>query len=72
MSYFEFIDRIKRTDYLIRSQSTGNAIELAGKVGVCRRTIFDYLDHIKARGGEIHFDKKRKTFYYKNNFELFF
>jgi len=72
MSYFEFIDRIKRTDYLIRSQATGTATEMAGKLGVCRRTVFEYIDHIKEKGAEVHFDKKKKTFFYKNNFVLIF
>ena len=72
MSYFEFIDRVKRTDFYIRSEATGNAIEFASKLGVSRRTIFDYLKVIKTKGGEIHFDKRRRTFYYKKSFRLNF
>ncbi|HKR03115.1 MAG TPA: DNA-binding protein [Bacteroidia bacterium] len=72
MSYFEFIDRVKRTDYYIRSEATGNAVEFATKLGVSRRSVFDYLNVIKAKGAEICFDKRRKTFYYKKPFRLNF
>ena len=72
MSYIQFIDRIKRTDDLIRTGGTGSAEELASKLGVCRRTVFDYLDHIKAKGAKICYDKSKRTFYYDSHFKLNF
>jgi hypothetical protein len=72
MGYFEFIDRIKKMDSLIHCEKTGNAKELGLKLKVSRRTVFDYINIIREKGGEIKFDNRRKTFYYTNSFKLDF
>jgi predicted DNA-binding transcriptional regulator YafY len=72
MSYFEFIDRMKRLDSFIRSEITGTAEELSTKLGVCRRTVFEYLDILKSKGAEIEFRKHKRSYCYSNPFELDF
>jgi hypothetical protein len=70
MGYYKFIDRIKRVDYFLRCQQTGTAKEFGEKLGVSRRTVFEYLDFIKTKGAEISFNKITKTYFYKIPFLL--
>jgi predicted DNA-binding transcriptional regulator YafY len=70
MSYFTYIDRIKKIDSLIRRGSTGCAEEIADVMGVSRSTVFNYLDVLRSMGAEISYSKKSNSFYYVNNFRL--
>lgn len=72
MAYFEFIDRLKKLDLLLRNEVTGTSAELANKLGVSRRTIFDYIDILKSKGAEIKFSRSKKTFYYQSKYTLNF
>lgn len=72
MCYFEFIDRLKRVDNLIHAENTGNSEAFAKKIGISRRSVFDYLKALKEKGAAIEFSKTRKTFYYKEKFKLNF
>ncbi len=53
MSYEEQTARIERLFLLIDRTNTGTAKELAKKLGVSRRTIFNDLDFLKGRGCQI-------------------
>jgi biotin operon repressor len=72
MSYFEYIDRLKRMDTLIRSEITGTAEELGDTLGVCRRTVFEYIDILKSKGAEIEFRKHKRSYCYSSGFQLSF
>ena len=72
MNSFEIIERIKRLDYFLRSKCTGNSSELAKKLGVCRRTVFDDMDIIRSKGADIYYSKISRTYYYQKEFKLIF
>jgi len=74
MSFEEQTVRIELLISMIGSSKTGTADELAEKLGVSRRTIFNDFDFLKGRGYQIvfchavnsyHFEKKR------NNISIF-
>jgi predicted DNA-binding transcriptional regulator YafY len=71
----EILSRLERIDRLIRIKGTGSAMELARKIGVSRRSVFDYLNILKDRGAPIKYSLKRKTYYYEEdgffNFSFF-
>jgi hypothetical protein len=66
----KILDRLARLDQLIRTNRTGTAEELAQKLGISRRQLYNYFDEMKAFGLEIEFDRYAQTFRYCNNVRL--
>jgi len=60
-----FVDRLERMDYLIRTKATGTPAELADKLNISRRSVYDYINLLKEMGAPIAFCRKRKSFYYE-------
>ncbi|MFZ2906534.1 MAG: HTH domain-containing protein [Cyclobacteriaceae bacterium] len=49
---------------LIEKQKTGTPEELAKKLGISRRMLFEYLTAVKANGMPVHYCRTRKRYYY--------
>jgi len=64
MAYDDYCRKMERLKYLIKREYTGNADELAEKLGVSRRTAFNYLETLRDEGVVIKFSKFRGTYYY--------
>jgi predicted DNA-binding transcriptional regulator YafY len=64
------LNRLDRLDYFIGRQSTGTADELAQKLGISRRQLYNYLDEMKVLGVEVEYDRFAKTYRYKGNMRL--
>ncbi|RXQ97405.1 helix-turn-helix domain-containing protein [Ancylomarina salipaludis] len=64
MSYREYVNRIEYLKYLINNKRTGTAQELALKLGVSRRTVFDYLSHLRDEGHRICYCRKTRTYWF--------
>lgn len=58
------LNRLHRIDRLIRMKGTGNAAELACKVGLSRAHIYQYLNLMKTLGAPIKYCKHRQSYYY--------
>lgn len=71
MTFLEKISTIDRLDQLIRMKATGAPDELANKLGVSRRTVFDIINTMKKMDAPIGFCKHRKTYYYQYECKLF-
>jgi predicted DNA-binding transcriptional regulator YafY len=67
MGFEEQTARIERLICLIDSTKTGNASELAKKVGVSRRTLFRDLDFLKGKGLQIVFCHTDRSFKFATN-----
>lgn len=65
---FKQISRIERLDDLIRRKSTGTPAELASKMGVSKRSIYDLMDELRAHGAIIQYNKFSRTYYYLEDF----
>ena len=70
MTFLEKLKVIQRLDGLIRRKATGNANELADKLGISRSTVFALLECMKCMGAEIAFSDIRRTYYYTEDKEL--
>ncbi|GAB4236176.1 MAG: hypothetical protein Tsb0034_10720 [Ekhidna sp.] len=70
MNFIRQIERLKRLNKLIEQEQTGTPDELAARLGIKRRTLYDLLENIKALGAEVEYDRKSKTFYYRNNHKI--
>ena len=70
MNFIEKLQVIERVDGLIRRKATGSAQELADRLGVSRRCVYDIIEVMKTMGALIEYDQQRKTFYYSEMCEL--
>jgi hypothetical protein len=66
MSFIKYYERLKRIDDLIRRRATGTPKELADKIGVSERWIYECLKEIKLLGGALKYCDKSKTYFYEN------
>ena len=60
-----------RIDYLIKIKGTGTPDEMAKKLGISQRTLFNYLNYLKALGAPINYCKNRKSYYYDYDVKFF-
>ena len=66
--------RIERLIRLINYSDTGSAVQLAKKMGVSRRTIFNDLELMKGKGYQIVFCRLVNSYLFekkRNNFSFF-
>jgi predicted DNA-binding transcriptional regulator YafY len=70
----EIICRLERIDHLIRSKATGTPVELASRLGLSERCIYNYISLLKDMGAPIKFCRLRNTYYYdsKGGFKFTF
>ena len=69
MSYREYASRIELLKELIKKERTGTSYELANKLNVSRRTVFDDLAQLRDEGHKIAYSWKKRTYYFlENNF----
>jgi predicted DNA-binding transcriptional regulator YafY len=65
MSNANSIYRLEYLADLIRRKATGSPRELAEKVGVSERTIYDLINTLKELEGPISYDADRRTYYFR-------
>jgi predicted DNA-binding transcriptional regulator YafY len=72
MKFIEEIELLKRLDQLIRLKATGTPTQLASRLNVSERTIFNQIDTLRILGAPIKFCKKEKCYYYVYDVKLLF
>lgn len=60
-----FLNRIEYIDWLLRTETAGNADSLAKKLHVSKRTVFNYLKWMRDKGAPIVYSKDSDTFLYQ-------
>ena len=60
-----YFERLEYMDFLIRSGKSGTLNEMALKLGVSRRTAFEYLGILESLGAEIEYNSVKKVYCYK-------
>jgi predicted DNA-binding transcriptional regulator YafY len=68
----KFIQTVKKIDDLIGLEKTGSARELANKMRVSIRCVYNYIKLMKLRGAPIEYNRKKKTFVYIENGKFYF
>ncbi|MFA8298682.1 MAG: HTH domain-containing protein [Hyphomicrobiales bacterium] len=63
---------LKRIDQLIRLRATGTPSELANKINVSERCIYNYLNFMKELGCPISYSHSIKSYYYEYEGKFFF
>jgi predicted DNA-binding transcriptional regulator YafY len=64
------LDRLIRLDILIQKRVTGNPVELAKKIGISERSVYDYIRMMKDMGAPIKFCRSDRTYEYEENGHL--
>jgi len=66
MSRFDFFDKLIFLEKLIRQECSGTPDELAERLSVSRRTVYNMIDILESYGATISFSRRRQTFHYTN------
>jgi biotin operon repressor len=69
MSYKDFLEKRETLLRHIKVERTGNAEQLANKLGFSRRTLFNYMDLLKDEGLNIKFCRTRVTYFFAEKFD---
>jgi predicted DNA-binding transcriptional regulator YafY len=65
------LNRLKSLDYFIKSRTTGNARELAEKLEITERSVYNYLNLMKSMGAPIAFSIYRQSYIYEDDGQFF-
>ena len=70
----EILSRIQRLDQLIRIKGTGSPTELAQRIGISERSVYEYLKLMKGLGAPIKYSREKKSYSYtyEGNFRIEF
>ena len=67
MNFIRQIERLQLLNKLLEQERTGTPEELAQRLGIKRRTLYDMIESIKSLGADVVYDRKLQTFYYRNH-----
>lgn len=63
----EYLNRLTYLDHLIKSKSGGPPEQLARRLNISERTLFETLKHMKSLGAPIRYCRYRKLYYYEED-----
>lgn len=72
MKLIEQLQLLDRLDQLIRLKATGTPDELADRLGVSRRTVYNLIQMLNDLGAEISYNKCRGSFQYDADIQFQF
>lgn len=74
MTLLKNVQRYKQLHSLIKRGATGNAKELAYKMGITERQVYNYIQELRDLDIPIQYDTVHSTYYYEKpvHFEFFF
>ncbi|HLD53777.1 MAG TPA: HTH domain-containing protein [Sediminibacterium sp.] len=67
-----FICTVKKLDHLICNANTGSAQDLARKMRLSTRCIYNYINIMKTNGAPIIYNRSRKSFIYQKSGNFYF
>jgi predicted DNA-binding transcriptional regulator YafY len=70
MKFLEEIDRLQRLHRLIRLKATGTPSQLASRLQVSERTVYNEVETLRALGAPIKYCKVRQSYFYAYDIEL--
>jgi len=67
MKFFEQMKRFERIDQLVRLKATGAPKELASKLNISERRMYDLINAMKEMGAPITYSHQRQSYYYEKH-----
>lgn len=63
----DILGNLEKLDRLIHVKGTGSPRELAKRVGISERSLYEYLKLMKDRGAPVAYSRERGTYFYEDN-----
>lgn len=70
MNSIKNLERLQRLHLLIEQEATGSPKELASRMHISERLVYNLIEQLRDYEADVCFDRKRKTYYYSDNFHL--
>lgn len=70
MNVFSKLNKLEQLHKLVKEQKTGSPFELSNVLEISRSSLYILIDELKSFDCQIHYSRKRQTFYYKSEVEL--
>ena len=70
MDIFASLFRLHRIHQLILQETTGTPSELALRVQLHKRQIYNILDKLREKGAIIEYNNTKRTYYYVEDFQF--
>jgi predicted DNA-binding transcriptional regulator YafY len=70
MNLKKYFDRFDRLHSMIRRKATGSPAELAAKLNLSERAVFEYIRIMREMGAPISFCHSRRTYYYEREVQF--
>jgi len=70
MNSIKNLERLQRLHLLIENERTGTPKELALRMHISERLIYNLIEQLKDYDAGICYDRSRKTYYYCDDFQL--
>jgi len=67
MKFFEQMKRLERVDQLIRMKATGSPKDLAQRLSLSERSIYDLINQMKSLGAPIIYNSLRGSYEYEES-----
>lgn len=62
-----YFNRLDHLNSLIKKRATGNPEQLAQKLNISERTVFEYIEILRSLGADIKYNRDRMSYYYTND-----
>ncbi len=72
MKLFETLQMIERVDQLIRLKATGTPTQLAQRLQLSERSIYNVIEIMKEMGAPIYYNRSRRSYCYEENVKFKF
>lgn len=70
MNFIKQIERLQLLNKLIQEQNTGTPEELANRLNLSRRQLYNYIEELKDIGLEVCYSRRYTSFYFENRKKL--
>lgn len=70
MNTIKNLERLQRLHGLIEQEVTGSPKELAGRMQISERLVYNLIDQFKEYDASICYDRRRRTYYYRDDFQF--
>ena len=70
MNFVKQIEKFQILSKLVREQKTGSPEELANRLNVSRRQLYNYLEEFRDLGMEISYSRRYNSFHFDNSKKL--
>ncbi len=68
MKFLEQIQQLERLDQLIRLKATGSPKDLAEKLEVSERSVYNFMEVMRCLGADIKYCSQRNSYCYESKF----